>query len=560
MSLEFTSAQRSLIESESGGFFEACPGAGKTQTIVERFARRGDSEDSRRGTALVTFTNAAAEEAQRRCAHKPELLQAPNFVGTIDSFINRFFAAPFYKGKHGKVPTFWDSWSSLDSAVVRIKGQPPVSLDHFQCHNDWATLLDEYRCRYSESQICALESAAYSKWNQLVRSGHLDADTSRLIARIEIEENRYGIVELLTSRFEEVIVDEVQDCDSADILVLKSLRDAGIRLISVGDLDQSIYEFRGTSAPEVRNFLRSASPQPRIDTNFRSSPAICKVVNSLREGPTIDIPVGEASTCDIPVHLIGYRNHSEIGPSVETVIDQYRGLAKPVFLAHSKDNAAFAAGGHGKGKSSKSKVAALAKSGNLLLDSSSTSAKRTKALAETGILLQQLHSDEQLAKAGEEIYLETLGLTKSSYHELCLRFVVAVGDPARQSRSAYREKLIQVAEGFGIALNRGRTKTPSADAWPWDGIPTAEHQYEHSTVHGFKGLETDSIVLVVPGDKRTGATIRGWGEGEGSEARRVLYVGASRAKRLLILAVHNKYTDAVKLILERDEVPLALSG
>ncbi|MFW9045784.1 UvrD-helicase domain-containing protein [Corynebacterium striatum] len=559
MSLEFTSAQRSLIESESGGFFEACPGAGKTQTIVERFVRRGDSEDSRRGTALVTFTNAAAEEAQSRCAHKPELLQAPNFVGTIDSFINRFFAAPTYKARHRKVPTFWDSWSSLDSAVATIKGHPPVSLDNFLLLNDRATLLDKHRWRYPSSQIVALEIAAHNKWKELIRAGHLDADTARLIARIEIERNRYGVIELLAARFEEVIVDEVQDCNSADLLVLKALRDAGIRLISVGDLDQSIYEFRGTSVSEVRGFLRSASPQPRIDTNFRSSPAICKVVNSLREGPGIDIPGGEASTCDIPVHLIGYRNLSEIGPSIETVINRYRGLAKPVFLAHSTDNAALAAGGRGKGKSSKGKVVALAKSGNLLLDSSSTSAKRTKALGETGILLQRLHSDEQLAKAEEENYLETLGLTKSSYRELCLRFVVAVGDPAGQSRSAYREKLIQVAEGFGIALDRGRTKTPSADVWPWDGIPTAEHQYEHSTVHGFKGLETDSIVLVIPGDRWTGDTIRDWGEGKSSEARRVLYVGASRAKRLLILAVHNKYTGAVKLILERDEVPLAFS-
>ncbi|MDK8652958.1 UvrD-helicase domain-containing protein [Corynebacterium accolens] len=106
MSLEFTSSQKSLIESESGGFFEACPGAGKTQTIVERFARRADSEDSRCGTALVTFTNAAAEEVQRRCAHKPKLLQAPNFVGTIDSFINRFLLRHSTKRNTAKLLSF----------------------------------------------------------------------------------------------------------------------------------------------------------------------------------------------------------------------------------------------------------------------------------------------------------------------------------------------------------------------------------------------------------------------------------------------------------------------
>lgn len=559
MSLEFTSQQRSLIESESGGFFEACPGAGKTQAIVERFARRGELEASWGGTALVTFTNAAAEEAQRRCAHKPKLLQAPNFIGTIDSFINRFFAAPFYKAEYGKAPTFWDSWSSLDLSGVAIKNQAPVSLDNFQYSNDGARLLDKHRS-YSRAQICELESKAYDKWNHLVRSGNLDADTARLLAKIEIEENKYGIVELLASRFEEVIVDEVQDCNFADLLVLKSLRDAGIRLISVGDLDQSIYEFRGTLVSKVRNFLQSVDPQPRIDTNFRSSPAICKIVSSLREGLTSDTPGGEASTCDTPVHLISYQKLSEIGPLVETVIDKYHELAKPVFLAHKTNDAARAAGGRGKKKPSKNKVVALAKVGNAVLDFSSTSAKRTKALRETGILLQRLHSDTKLASLEQENYLENLGLTKRSYHELCLRFVVAVGDPSGQSSSTYRKKLIEVAEGVGISLNRRSIKTPSDDVWPWDSTPTAEHQYEYSTVHGFKGLEADSIVLVIPHNSRTGHTICEWREGKGSEARRVLYVGASRARRLLILAVHNKHRDDVKLILDRDEVPFVVHG
>lgn len=560
MSIEFTPAQRALIESESGGFFEACPGAGKTQTIVERFAIRADTENSRRGVALITFTNAAAEEAQRRCAHKPELLQAPNFVGTIDSFINRFFAAPFYKAKLRKTPTFWDSWSSLDLAVVTMKGQASIPLDGFICHNDRATLLDKYRWKYKQAQIRALESAAYAKWKELTRSGHLDADTARLLARIEIEENRYGIVDLLAARFKEVIVDEVQDCNTVDLLVLRTLQESGIRLITVGDIDQSIYEFRGTSVAEVRNFVDSGDRQSRINTNFRSSPAICKVVDSLREGSGMDVAGGKASSCEIPIHLIGYEKSPEIGTAVSSVMARYQGLAQPVFLAHKGDNAALAAGGRAKKKTSTSKVAILAQSCSELLHSSSTSAQRTRALSSIGLLLQRLHPDRNLAKGSEEKYLENLGLIQSSYRELCLRFAVSVGDPAGLSRGDYREKVIHVADKFGVALDRDRTKTPLADAWIWDGVPTAEHQYEHSTIHGFKGLETDSVVLIIPGDNWTGDTIRDWREDQSSEARRVLYVGASRAERLLILAVQNRYMDAVKAILKRDAVPLALSG
>lgn len=558
MNMEFTSAQRSLIESESGGFFEACPGAGKTQTIVERFARRGSAR-SRRGVALITFTNAAAEEAQRRCTHKPELLQAPNFVGTIDSFINRFFAAPFYKAKFRRSPTFWESWSSLDIATVQgFKGRS-ISLDEFRFFRGRAELSQQARRGRSPQECKSLEQRAFQKLKSLLKAGHLDSDTARLLAEVEIEKRTYGIGDLVSARFEEVIVDEVQDCNSADLLILNTLRDAGIRLITVGDIDQSIYEFRGTLVSEVRDFVESGNRQSRINTNFRSSPAICKVVDSLREGSGTDIAGGVASSCEIPVHLVGYGKISDIGPSVKSLMSQYQELSQPVFLAYKGDDAALAVGGWAKGRLSSSKVVVLARSCNQLLNPSSTSAKRTRALIDIGLSLQRLHPDKVLAKASEEKYLASLGLTKGAYRELCLRFAVAAGDPAGLPPSAYREKLVKAVDRLEIDLNRKSLRTPASEVWIWEKAPSAEYQYEHSNIHQFKGMETDSVTLIIPHGWQTRKTLQEWREGIGSEARRVLYVGASRAKRLLILAVHNEHLREVKEILERDNVPLALS-
>ncbi|MBA4506332.1 UvrD-helicase domain-containing protein [Corynebacterium sanguinis] len=558
MNMEFTSAQRSLIESESGGFFEACPGAGKTQTIVERFARRGSAR-SRRGVALITFTNAAAEEAQRRCTHKPELLQAPNFVGTIDSFINRFFAAPFYKVKFRRSPTFWESWSSLDIATVQgFKGRS-ISLDEFRFFRGRAELSQQARRGRSPQECKSLEQRAFQKLKSLLKAGHLDSDTARLLAEVEIEKRTYGIGDLVSARFEEVIVDEVQDCNSADLLILNTLRDAGIRLITVGDIDQSIYEFRGTLVSEVRDFVESGNRQSRINTNFRSSPAICKVVDSLREGSGTDIAGGVASSCEIPVHLVGYGKISDIGPSVKSVMSQYQELSQPVFLAYKGDDAALAAGGRAKGRLSSNKVVVLARSCNQLLNPSSTSAKRTRALIDIGLSLQRLHPDKVLAKASEEKYLASLGLTKGAYRELCLRFAVAAGDPAGLPPSAYREKLVKAVDRLEIDLNRKSLRTPASELWIWEEAPSAEYQYVHSNIHQFKGMETDSVTLIIPHGWQTRKTLQEWREGVGSEARRVLYVGVSRAKRLLILAVHNEHLREVKEILERDNVPLALS-
>jgi DNA helicase-2/ATP-dependent DNA helicase PcrA len=50
-----------------------------------------------------------------------------------------------------------------------------------------------------------------------------------------------------------------------------------------------------------------------------------------------------------------------------------------------------------------------------------------------------------------------------------------------------------------------------------------------------------------------------WEHDKDTEARRVLYVGASRAQTLLILAVHTNHANRVAGLLKRDGVPYDLT-
>ncbi|MBK7623000.1 MAG: UvrD-helicase domain-containing protein [Kineosporiaceae bacterium] len=59
----YSDAQRALVETPGSLFVEACPGAGKTRAIVGRFLRRVH-EEPRKGVALLSFTNAAVDEAK----------------------------------------------------------------------------------------------------------------------------------------------------------------------------------------------------------------------------------------------------------------------------------------------------------------------------------------------------------------------------------------------------------------------------------------------------------------------------------------------------------------
>ena len=114
-----TDQQTAVVEAQGILFVEACPGAGKTRALVARLLKRTE-EEPRKGIALISFTNAAIDEVNRRCADRPEALIVPNFVGTFDSFINRFITRPLYVRQFWRTPRFIDSWSSLGIGNFRI--------------------------------------------------------------------------------------------------------------------------------------------------------------------------------------------------------------------------------------------------------------------------------------------------------------------------------------------------------------------------------------------------------------------------------------------------------
>jgi len=56
----------------------------------------------------------------------------------------------------------------------------------------------------------------------------------------------------LAARFQEVIVDEAQDCNPLDCQIIRWLRDSGVTVTIVADFDQAIYGFRQGSPTDLR--------------------------------------------------------------------------------------------------------------------------------------------------------------------------------------------------------------------------------------------------------------------------------------------------------------------
>jgi len=186
-------------------------------------------------------------------------------------------------------------------------------------------------------------------------------------------------------------------------------------------------------------------------------------------------------------------------------------------------------------------------------------ATRLRALDQVGRILRELGSGDDKALSQDQ-YLVKYDLTPRSHRYACLQLAMALGNPYDGAPRQFREQLTTLKTSQSkLAWSPTALQTPRGNIWP--ATPrAAATQLPFSTIHGFKGLQAPAVILVIPeaGGPDDGATA--WIDGVSTDARRVLYVGASRAQRLLVLAVHESMVEKVVGVLARDAVPFVLEN
>lgn len=567
-----TAAQRELIESEGSRFVEACPGSGKTKAIVARYERLTTSRQ-RRGVALLSFTNAAVDEVTARCAD-PAVLDTPNYVGTFDSFINKFITGPYMASQTGSYPRFIDSWSSIPGATVRVVTMPrglEFKLDWFDWPEPESPTFTLERRRVSgqyanallkayEPSAAVIDQAANTRRRQLVKDRQIvSCSASRHIATWLLSDENKDVAwgALLASRFREIIVDEAQDCGAEELRVLQSALDNGVAIVMVADLDQAIFEFRRAKPDDICGFANKLEPGTALTGNFRGSPAICRVGSALRFGPQDDEAIGPNQHLDWPVRIVEFSNLAEVAPLVRGMLEQH-GLAprECKVLAHRRRDASVASGAAPSTSTAGHKVLRIARA-HLVLRADPNPAHRHQAVAGVERLLTEVAwaaGPPDLEHSGS--LAERLGISERWLRSSALRLLH--GARPDLGRSAYTTEVRRIVQGLNwpsaVELTNlgNRLATPPQAQWdelainPPVTIPSG-------TIHSVKGREFEAVALIIPqqltpdADGRTCLDL--WADGVDGESRRVLYVGATRARRLLIVAVHTSHADRVRRLL-----------
>ena len=572
-----TARQQEIVNFEGDCFVEACPGAGKTRTMVSLFIKVALSLPPRHGAAAISYTNGAADEIRARClkAARPDLCEYPHFIGTLDAFVTKFLVIPFGSrwadaGTKVRVLDAWDSIGLSVPVTSKKSKHMPVPMDAFPLNADGEIGLDLVRVPYRfRAGVEAQQQQAVDRAKNIrVRAwkrGYLSCDDARVCAALRLRDGRGApILSAMAARFRTLIVDEAQDCSPIDLEILGRLRDAGIRVVAVADPNQAIFRFRGANADALTAFAASMKALP-LDENFRSSHIICQFASSLRRSSSTDKAVGRHAGAQAPIVLLPYEGTGgpEIGRTFAATLSRFDiSEINSIVLAHQLATSLRATGRPAPPAEGASMVWRLA---DAVLRFRSSNVEQKSLLAAVRVVERILLS--RLGVAIEEMTPEHAAEEKAVevrwLRTEALRLLGALARIPLEDTAAGR--WIEAARGLLDTIRPPQTRSfqrtaqqTLPDRAAFSLPPDSEKGSQAiaaATVHSVKGREYDAVMAVLPLDQRSEDVVKAWEERADDEARSVLYVAATRPRRLLALAMPAPLLDRVQGLVSRDGAP-----
>lgn len=290
-----TNAQNEIINDSSNvAQIIAGPGSGKTKVLVKKVVRLLESGYKPKSIVVFTFTEKAADELNHRI--KMELRESKvdtegisdMYIGTIHGFCLHILQDILGMYKDFKILTPVRSRIFVDknffeigiNNITKIKDSEPMRrYIHTTKFLSIVALLEENKV--IEKWVPKEINDAKEKYKSLLIQHRFFDFTSILVnAYNEISNNNF-LREYINQNIEYLLVDEYQDVNLLQEGLISEIYSLGVKLLVVGDLDQSIYSWRGS---DVNNFINfefryNGAKKMYLKDNFRSTDGIIDIAN-----------------------------------------------------------------------------------------------------------------------------------------------------------------------------------------------------------------------------------------------------------------------------------------
>ncbi|MFN8614314.1 MAG: UvrD-helicase domain-containing protein [Vampirovibrionales bacterium] len=319
-------------------------GSGKTRVLTHRIAHKLQQGIEGPRLLAVTFTNKAAREMKERLAKLVgESVSKDVWVGTFHSVCGRILRREIH---HYQTPPSgqaqeirqWtknfviydedESMAAIKAAIAEQNLDPklyvPKSVRAFisECKNRLLTAHDA-ASKASEFKAERMARIYDSYESILARHNALDFDDLLLIT-VKLLQQHPAVLQHYHHQFNHILVDEFQDTNETQYELIRLLAEGDAKrhsadtptnpdrwsqrsLTVVGDVDQSIYSWRGANFRICLNFQTHYPTAPclKLLKNYRSQANILAVANAIIEKNDNRLPkelqavhdAGEPITC-----------------------------------------------------------------------------------------------------------------------------------------------------------------------------------------------------------------------------------------------------------------------
>lgn len=320
---------------------QAVPGSGKTTALLAKLLileRKLPFSDGS-GILVLSHTNGAIDEIKDEIQkHCPRLFSYPNFIGTIQSFVDEFLAIPFYVQTCKKKPNRIDHEIYNEVATKRYNNLPTSPAKSWlNKQHDPENLFKNLRFDIDLNLTNGINGNIVLKGNsnstsyqtfktikqQILLSGVLNYDDAYFLAECYLKEIP-NIRTILQKRFSFVFVDEMQDMDIHQYNLLEKIfYDDGnsvSRIQRIGDKNQAIY-----NSVKDKDVWQDRADILRLNGSPRLSKPIADVVKkfALYNDATFDI-VGK-NECEIKPHILVFDNDTieDVIPFFAQIVREY---------------------------------------------------------------------------------------------------------------------------------------------------------------------------------------------------------------------------------------------
>jgi len=266
--------QQTVISLEDDVFVTACPGSGKTRVLTEKIAKLLESGVSpHHRIAAVTFTNRAADEIASRLQDRG-YSRRYLWSGTIHSFALEWILRPY-------------------SSYIESLRRGFTVADEFYTRKVKDSLKDKHGIRYADDLRMGFgrdgELLTHDEnernlitecREQLQANRMIDFDCVLYLA-YELLQRNNEIAKTIGAIFSHLCIDEYQDTQDLQFGILSSIVRASndrTRLFIVGDKNQAIYSSLGGMAKTIQEikdeFNRPGLLHRELSGNYRSTQRI----------------------------------------------------------------------------------------------------------------------------------------------------------------------------------------------------------------------------------------------------------------------------------------------